>query len=117
MKQLFLLAFGGDGAPGVGTVFSVSFLNIGKRILSSSGTFMLFGADVEDSSLPSRCFALKEEVPLVKHYISVAKCEPLHLKNNICKELFIKVWKDIFGALLISIILILRICLCLVKTC
>ena len=49
---LFLLAFGGDGAPGVGTVFSVSFLNIGKRILSSSGTFMLFGGDVEVSSVP-----------------------------------------------------------------
>ena len=38
---LFLLSFGGDGALGVGTVFSVSFLNIGKRVLSSSGTFIL----------------------------------------------------------------------------
>ena len=40
----------------------------------------------------------QEEVPLVKHYISVAKCEPLYLKNNIYKELFIKIWKDLFGA-------------------
>ena len=39
----------------------------------------------------------QEEVPLVKHFISVAKCEPLYLKNNICKELFIKIWKDFFG--------------------
>ena len=37
---LFLLAFGGDGAPGV-------------------GTFMLFGADVEESSLLARCFVKK----------------------------------------------------------
>ena len=35
---LFLLAFGGDGAPGVGTIFNISFLNAGKRILSSSET-------------------------------------------------------------------------------
>ena len=59
---LFLLAFGGDGAPGVGTVFSVSFLNIGKRILSSTSTFMLFfgggggGGDVEGSSVPAIIF-------------------------------------------------------------
>ena len=51
---MFLLAFGGDGAPGIGTAFSVSFLNVGKRILSSSGIFMLFGGDVEESSLPVR---------------------------------------------------------------
>ena len=50
---LFLLPFGGDAAP------SVSFLNIGKRVLSSSGTFMLFWADVEESSLPARCFVKK----------------------------------------------------------
>ena len=39
----------------------------------------------------------QEEVPFVKHYISVAKYEPLHLKNNICKEMFIRIWKDVFG--------------------
>ena len=53
------MSFGGDGAPGVGTVFSVSFLNIGKRILSSSGTFMIFGGEVEASSLPARRFVKK----------------------------------------------------------
>ena len=56
---MFLLAFGGDGAPGVGTAFSVSFLNVGKRIQSSSGNFMLFGGDVEKSSLPVRHFVKK----------------------------------------------------------
>ena len=56
---LFLLSFGGDGAPGIGTVFSVSFLNIGKRVLSSSGTFMIFGGEVEESSLPARRFVRK----------------------------------------------------------
>ena len=56
---LFLLSFGGDGALGVGTVFSVSFLNIGKRVLSSSGTFMIFGGEVEESSLPARRFVRK----------------------------------------------------------
>ena len=44
---LFLIYFGGDGAPGVGTIFNVSFLNVGKRILSSSETFMVFGGDVK----------------------------------------------------------------------
>ena len=56
---LFLLSFGGDGAPGVGTVFSVSFLNICKRVLSSSGTFMIFGGEVDESSLPSKRFVRK----------------------------------------------------------
>ena len=53
---LFLISFGGDGAPGVGTIFNVSFLNVGKRILSSSETFMVFGGDVEDNSLIAKRF-------------------------------------------------------------
>ena len=213
---LFLLSFGGDGTPGVGTVFSVSFLNIGKRVLNSSGTFMIFGGEIEESFLPARHFVRKaisdfiyleskvfsicidsadvnvefklcelpndmkmlcflagelsnsakyftmfadvntddcrqydkssdwkpfgynkrlqdsakvlkkkselskttnaeatiqqiltsyistvlksrqEEAPLVRHYIDIAKCEPLHLKNNVCKELFIRFWKDLY---------------------
>ena len=33
------------------------------------------------------------------HYIDFVKCEPLkeHLKNNVCKEIFIRFWKDLFG--------------------
>ena len=27
----------------------------------------------------------QEEIPLVKHFVDTAKCEPLHLKNNVCK--------------------------------
>ena len=56
---IFLISFGGDGAPGVGTVFAVSFLNTGKRILSSSGTFMVFGGEVEENTLPARRFVQK----------------------------------------------------------
>ena len=35
----------------------------------------------------------QEEVPLVGEYVSFAKCEPLHLKNNTVKEMFMKVFK------------------------
>ena len=56
---LFLFSFGSDGTPGVGTGFSVSFLNIGKRVSSSSGTFVIFGGEVEESSLPARRFVRK----------------------------------------------------------
>ena len=38
------------------------------------------------SSLKSR----QEEEPLVEKYVDLAKCEPLHLKNNVCKEMFMK---------------------------
>ena len=56
---LFLISLGGDGAPGVGTIFNVSFLNVGKRILSSSETFMVFGGDVEENSLVVKRFVEK----------------------------------------------------------
>ena len=35
----------------------------------------------------------QEEVPLMKSYIDFAKCEPLHLKNNTVKEMFMKLVK------------------------
>ena len=38
-------------------------------------------------SLKSR----QEEIPLVGEYIDKAHCEPLHLKNNVVKEMFLKV--------------------------
>ena len=34
----------------------------------------------------------QEEVPLVGEYIDIARCEPLHLKNNCTKELFMKIF-------------------------
>ena len=42
----------------------------------------------------------QEEIPLVKHFIDNAKCEPLHLKNNVCKELFVKLWKVLYACTL-----------------
>ena len=33
----------------------------------------------------------QEKIPLVGEYINLARCEPLHLKNNCTKELFMKV--------------------------
>ena len=33
----------------------------------------------------------QEEVPLLEQYIDFAKCDPLHLKNNVVKEAFCKV--------------------------
>ena len=56
---MFLISFGGDGAPGIGTIFNVSFLNVGKRILSSLKTFMVFGGDVEENSLTVKRFVKK----------------------------------------------------------
>ena len=34
----------------------------------------------------------QEFVPLVGKYIDKALAEPLHLKNNVCKEMFMKLW-------------------------
>ena len=47
---MFVLAVGGDGAPGTGTSMLVSFLNCGQRIASSSENYLLFGANVDESS-------------------------------------------------------------------
>ena len=55
---LFLLSFGGDGAPGVGTIFNISFLNAGKRIMSSSETFTIFGGDFNETSDVVRNYVL-----------------------------------------------------------
>lgn len=50
----FLVAFGGDGCPfgkhESACSFLVSFLNIGKRVASSSDNFLVFGANLEESS-------------------------------------------------------------------
>ena len=51
---LFLVAFGGDGAPckeGTATSFLCSFLNIGERLASSSENFLTFGANVKENGL------------------------------------------------------------------
>lgn len=46
---LFVLSVGGDGAPGIGTAFLISFLNVAAHIASSEEQFLLFGADVNES--------------------------------------------------------------------
>ena len=58
-SSVFIMAIGGDGAPGSGTLFLLSFLNIGLRIASSSECFLLLGANVEENSKLSRNFILK----------------------------------------------------------
>ena len=61
---MFVLALGGDGAPGTGTSFLISFLNIGQRVASSSENFLLFGANVDESSMVVSAFVRKLEIDL-----------------------------------------------------
>ena len=68
---LFLLCFGGDGAPGTGTSFLVSFLNVTSRLMSSKENFMVFGANVDEKST------------VVKRYIQHTVTELRHLEENI----------------------------------
>ena len=57
----FLAAFGGEGCPfgksEKACSFLVSFLNTGKRVASSSDNFLVFGANVEESSLVVKKYA------------------------------------------------------------
>ena len=64
---LFLISFGGYRAPGVGTIFNISFLNAGKRILSSSETFMVF----EENSL------------IMKHFVGKAIEDFIYLESKV----------------------------------
>ena len=56
---VFLLLFGGDGAPckeGTATSFLCSFLNAGERVASSSENFLIFGANVKENGIVVRRF-------------------------------------------------------------
>ena len=70
----FLVAFGGDGCPfgknESACSFLISFLNVGKRVASSSDNILVFAGNVEETSL------------IVKKYI-----------NFVCKQ--IKDLKDV----------------------
>lgn len=44
----------------------------------------------------------QEFVPLVGEYVDKALTEPLHLKNNVCKEIFMKIWYLVIGVAGIS---------------
>ena len=48
---IFLIAFGGDEAPKSGTSFLIFFLNVGRRIVSSTENFLIFGSNVKESGL------------------------------------------------------------------
>ena len=49
---MFAMSIGGDGSPSIGgTAFLLSFLNVGKRRLSSTENFLLFGADCDEGSV------------------------------------------------------------------
>ena len=58
-STLFIMSIGGDGAPGSGCAFLLSFLNVGKRIASSFENFLIFGANVEENSPVVKRFVLK----------------------------------------------------------
>ena len=58
-SKLFVVSIGGDGAPGSGTVFLASFLNVAKRVASSSENFLIFGANVAENSKLVRRYVLK----------------------------------------------------------
>ena len=68
---LFPLAIGGDGAPGYGTSFLLSFLNCGERIASSSENFLLFGGNVDETS------------PVVKAYLSKLITDICYLESRV----------------------------------
>ena len=47
---LFEIAFGDDGAAGIGMSALISFINVGERIANSEEQFLLFGAYVDENS-------------------------------------------------------------------
>ena len=56
---MFLISVGGDEAPGSGTAFLLSFLNVANRLASSSKNFLLFGANTKENGAIVRRFILK----------------------------------------------------------
>ena len=70
-SYIFLIAIGGDEAPQCGTSFLVSFLNIGKRVASSSENFLLFGANVKENGV------------VVRRYISFMLSQLKPLENEV----------------------------------
>ena len=68
---LFLLNYGGDGAPGSGTVFLISYLNTTQRLMSSRENFSVFGANCDEKSL------------VVLRYLRQVMSDLTYLENNI----------------------------------
>ena len=57
--KLFVFSVGGDSVPINGTMFLVSFINCGVRLVSSAENFMVFGANVDENSKVVCQFVLK----------------------------------------------------------
>ena len=55
----FGTAFGGDGAPGAGLSYLVSFINTGRRIASSFENYLVFGGNVAVNSIVCHLFVRK----------------------------------------------------------
>ena len=71
----FLVAFGGDGCPfgknESGCSFLISFFNVGKRVAWSSDNFLVFGANIEESSV------------IVKRYVQSVCKQIADLEGNV----------------------------------
>ena len=70
-STVFDMIFGGDGAPAVGTVFLLGFVNVGKRIMSSKEAHLICGADVG------------EEDAIVAKYLERVKKDFDHLEAGV----------------------------------
>ena len=58
-STLFLMCIGGDEAPESGMAYLISFMNVGKRIASSTENHLIFGGDVKEDSLVVRAYVSK----------------------------------------------------------
>ena len=69
-SHLFLMAIGGDEAPGTGTSFLLSFLNVGLRIASSFENFLLFGSNAKENG-----FIVRQYVSTLLADIKLLECK------------------------------------------
>ena len=71
----FLVAFGGDGCPfgkhESACSFLISFLNVGRNVMSSNDNFIVFGANCQETS------------PVVKKYVNSAVRQIVDLEGKI----------------------------------
>ena len=71
----FLVAFGGDGCPfgkhESACSFLVSFLNVGRKVISSNDNFIVFGANCQETS------------PVVKKYVHSVVRQVADLEGNV----------------------------------
>ena len=58
-SSLFLIAIGGDEAPGSGISFLISYINVGKRVASSFDNHTIFGRNVKENGTVVRRYVLQ----------------------------------------------------------